>query len=177
MKEDRINNEPPKSNSPLNQTAGPSRFPDVENPRHSYPRFPYSQPGPSAPVRQPPRPVRTLRQVEPPQGATCHKLAGQYLGGIAADTTPGYVRKRAEDTPTARTHLRGHGHLHARTLGREHMTGTDTSMGHVTYVTAGYLYQSWMGGGISPEPELYKCNTIPILVNIAKIVLTSWISI
>ena len=57
------------------------------------------------------------------------------------------------------------------------MTGTDTSMGHVTSVTAGYLYQPWMENGISPEPELYKCNTIPILVNIAKIALTSWISI
>ena len=33
-----------------------------------------------------------------------------------------------------------------------------------------------MEDGISPEPELYKCNTIPILVNIAKIVLTTWIS-
>ena len=49
--------------------------------------------------------------------------------------------------------------------------------GHVTCVTFGYLYQSRRMGGISPEPELYKCNTIPILVNIAKIVLTSWISI
>ena len=57
------------------------------------------------------------------------------------------------------------------------MTGTDTSIGHVTSVTAGYLYQPLMENGISPEPELYKCNTIPILVNIAKIVLTSWISI
>ena len=87
-------------------------------------------------------------------------------------------RRHLEDTPTARTHLRGNGHLYMRTLGREHMTGTDTdtSMGHVTYVTAGYLYQPWVEGGISPEPELYKCNTIPILVNIAKIVLTSWIS-
>ena len=56
------------------------------------------------------------------------------------------------------------------------MTGTDTSIGHVTSVTAGYLYQPLMENGISPEPELYKCNTIPILVNIAKIVLTSWIS-
>ena len=86
-------------------------------------------------------------------------------------------RRHLEDTPAARTHLRGNGHLYTRTLGREHMTGTDTSMGHVTYVTAGYLYQSLMKSGISPEPELYKCNTIPILVNIAKIVLTSWISI
>lgn len=87
-------------------------------------------------------------------------------------------RRYLEDTPTARTHLRENGHLYMRTLGREHMTGTDTdtSMGHVTYVTAGYLYQPWMENGISPEPELYKCNTIPILVNIAKIVLTSWIS-
>ena len=51
-------------------------------------------------------------------------------------------RRHLEDTPTARTHLRGNGHLYMRTLGREHMTGTDTdtSMGHVTYVTAGYLY-------------------------------------
>ena len=57
------------------------------------------------------------------------------------------------------------------------MTGTDTLMGHVTSVTAGYLYQPCLENGISPEPELYKCNTIPILVNIAKIVLTSWISI
>ena len=56
------------------------------------------------------------------------------------------------------------------------MTGTDTSIGHVTSVVAGYLYQPLMENGISPEPELYKCNTIPILVNIAKIVLTSWIS-
>ena len=56
------------------------------------------------------------------------------------------------------------------------MTGTDTLMGHVTSVTAGYLYQPCLENGISPEPELYKCNTIPILVNIAKIVLTSWIS-
>ena len=56
------------------------------------------------------------------------------------------------------------------------MVGTDTSMGHVTSVTAGYLYQPLMESGISPEPELYKCNTIPLLVNIAKIVLTSWIS-
>ena len=56
------------------------------------------------------------------------------------------------------------------------MIGTDTSMGHVTSVTAGYLYQPLMENGISPEPELYKRNTIPILVNIAKIVLTSWIS-
>ena len=57
------------------------------------------------------------------------------------------------------------------------MTGTDTSTGHVTSVTAVYLYQPLMGSGISPEPELCKCNTIPILVNIAKIVLTSWISV
>ena len=57
------------------------------------------------------------------------------------------------------------------------MTGTDTLIGHVTSVIAGYLYQPLMENGISPEPELYKCNTIPILVNIAKIVLTSWISI
>ena len=71
----------------------------------------------------------------------------------------------------------GKGHLHPRTLGREHMAGTDTSTGHVTLVAAGYLYQPCVENGISPEPELYKCNTIPILVNIAKIVLTSWISI
>ena len=57
------------------------------------------------------------------------------------------------------------------------MTATDTSEGHVTHMTSGYIYQSCGMGGISPEPELYKCNTIPILVNIAKIVLTSWISI
>ena len=57
------------------------------------------------------------------------------------------------------------------------MTGTDTPMGHVTLVTAGYLYQPWMKNGISPEPELCKCNTIPILVNFAKIALTSWISV
>ena len=87
--------------------------------------------------------------------------------------TPEHVKGRgqSEDTPTARTHLRGHGHLYTQTLGREHMTGTDTC------VTAGYLYQPWMENGISPEPELYTCNTIPILVNIAKIALTSWISI
>ena len=81
-----------------------------------------------------------------------------------------------EGTLAAGTHLRRKGHLHAQTLGREHVTGTDTPMGHVTFVTAGYLYQPWMKNGISPEPELYKCNTIPILVNIAKIVLTTWIS-
>ena len=85
-------------------------------------------------------------------------------------------QRTLRDTPTAETHLRGNGHLYAQTLGREHMTDTDTSMGHVTHVIAGYLYQPWMENGISPEPELYKCNTIPILVNIAKIVLTSWIS-
>ena len=56
------------------------------------------------------------------------------------------------------------------------MTDTGTPTGHVTYVTSGYLYQPRMENGISPEPELYKCNTIPILVNIAKIVLTTWIS-
>ena len=61
-------------------------------------------------------------------------------------------------------------------MGHVHMTDTDTPTGHVTYVTGGYLYQPWMENGISPEPELYKCNTIPILVNIAKIVHTSWIS-
>ena len=61
--------------------------------------------------------------------------------------------------------------------GHVHMTDTDAPTGHVTYVTGGYLYQPRMENGISPEPELYKCNTIPILVNIAKIVLTSWISI
>ena len=61
-------------------------------------------------------------------------------------------------------------------MGHLHITDTDTPTGHVTYVTGGYLYQPWMENGISPEPELYKCNTIPILVNIAKIVLTSWIS-
>ena len=63
-------------------------------------------------------------------------------------------RRHLEDTPAARTHLRGNGHLYMRTLGREHMTGTDTdtSMGHVTYVTAGYLYQPCWMGGISPEP-------------------------
>ena len=81
-----------------------------------------------------------------------------------------------EGTLAARTHLRRNGHLRTQTLGREHVTGTDTPMGHVTFVTAGYLYQPWMENGISPEPELYKCNTIPILVNIAKIVLTTWIS-
>ena len=107
--------------------------------------------------------------------------------------TPGRVRLRTEDTPgtrlAARAHPRENGHLYTRTLEREHMmdtdtpmghvhvTDTDTPMGHVTYVTDGYLYQSWMKNGISPEPELYKCNTIPILVNIAKIVLSSWISI
>ena len=91
----------------------------------------------------------------------------------------------------ARAHPRENGHLYTRTLEREHMmdtdtpTGhvhmhmadTDTPTGHVTYVTSGYLYQPLMKNGISPEPELYKCNTIPILVNIAKIALTSWISI
>ena len=81
-----------------------------------------------------------------------------------------------EGTLAARTHLRRKGHLHTQTLEREHVTGTDTPMGHVSFVTAGYLYQPWMKNGISPEPELYKCNTIPILVNIAKIVLTTWIS-
>ena len=86
-------------------------------------------------------------------------------------------QRTLRDTPTAGTHLRGNGHPYAQTLGREHMTDTDTSMGHVTRVIAGYLYQPWMENGISPEPELYKCNTIPILVNIAKIVRTSWISI
>ena len=79
------------------------------------------------------------------------------------------------DTLVARTHLRRVGHLNTRTLGGS-TTGTDTSIGHVTSVTAGYLYQPLMENGISPEPELYKCNTIPILVNIAKIVLTTWIS-
>ena len=69
------------------------------------------------------------------------------------------------------------GHLHTRTLGEgARDRDMDTSMGHVTRVTAGYLYLLWMKNGISPEPELYTCNTIPILVNIAKIVLTSWIS-
>ena len=76
----------------------------------------------------------------------------------------------------ARVRPRENGHLYTRTLEREHMMDTDTPMGHVTYVTSGYLYQPLMKNGISPEPELYKCNTIPILVNIAKIVLTSWIS-
>ena len=61
--------------------------------------------------------------------------------------------------------------------GHVRVTDADTPTGHVTHVTSGYLYQPWMKNGISPEPELYKCNTIPILVNIAKIVLTSWISI
>ena len=79
------------------------------------------------------------------------------------------------DTLVARTHLRRVGHLNTRTLGGS-TTGTDTSIGHVTSVTAGYLYQPLMENGISPEPELYKCNTIPLLVNIAKIVPTSWIS-
>ena len=79
------------------------------------------------------------------------------------------------DTLVARTHLRRVGHLNTRTLGGS-TAGTDTSIGHVTSVTAGYLYQPLMENGISPEPELYKCNTIPILVNIAKIVLTTWIS-
>ena len=107
--------------------------------------------------------------------------------------TPGHVRTRTEDTPgtssAARAHPRENGHLYTRTLEREHMmdtdtptghvrvTDADTPMGHVTHVTSGYLYQPWKKNGISPEPELYKCNTIPILVNIAKIVLTSWISI
>ena len=53
---------------------------------------------------------------------------------------------------------------------------TDISEGHVTCVASGYLYQPCRMKGISPEPELYKCNTIPILVNIAKIVHTTWIS-
>ena len=104
--------------------------------------------------------------------------------------TPGRVR--TEGTPgtrlAARAHPRENGHLYTRTLEREHMmdtdtpmghvhmTNTDTPTGHVTYVTGGYLYQPLRKSGISPEPELYKCNTIPILVNIAKIVLTSWIS-
>ena len=61
--------------------------------------------------------------------------------------------------------------------GHAHVTDNGTPTGHVTYVTGGYLYQPCKKNGISPEPELYKCNTIPILVNIAKIVLTSWISI
>ena len=107
---------------------------------------------------------------------------------------PGCVRSRTEDTPrtrlAAKVRPRENGHLYTRTLEREHMMDTDTPMGHVhmhmadidtptghvTYVTSGYLYQPLMKNGISPEPELYKCNTIPILVNIAKIVLTSWIS-
>ena len=58
----------------------------------------------------------------------------------------------------------------------EHVATTDTPEGHVTRMASGYIYQPCGMGGISPEPELYKCNTIPILVNIAKIVLTSWIS-
>ena len=93
--------------------------------------------------------------------------------------TPDHVRTRTEDTPRTSPqpeHTSGDTDTCTRTREREHMTGTDTSMGHVTCVTTGYLYQSWMENGISPEPELYKCNTIPILVNIAKIVLTSWIS-
>ena len=53
---------------------------------------------------------------------------------------------------------------------------TDTPEGHVTRLASGYLYQPRRIGGISPEPELYKCNTIPILVNFAKIVHTTWIS-
>ena len=71
------------------------------------------------------------------------------------------------------------GHLHARTQGggaRDNDEDTDTSEGHMTRLASGYLYQPRRMGGISPEPELYKCNTIPILVNFAKIVHTTWIS-
>ena len=96
--------------------------------------------------------------------------------GAGHGATPEQGQGHLGDAPAARAQLRKtdtwtHGHW-----GREHVTDTDTSMGHVTCVTAGYLYQPRMKNGISPEPELYKCNTIPILVNIAKIVLTSWIS-
>ena len=94
--------------------------------------------------------------------------------------TPEAVHAGGQRTPQGHTHCQDTSQkewtpAHA-TLGREHVTGTDTPTGHVTLVTAGYLYQPRMESGISPEPELYKCNTIPILVNIAKIVLTSWIS-
>ena len=51
----------------------------------------------------------------------------------------------------------------------EHVATADTPEGHVTRMASGYIYQSCGMGGISPEPELYKCNTIPILVNIANI--------
>ena len=127
--------------------------------------------------------------------ATCQKSTDtQSIISRHDVVTPGCVRSRTEDTPgtrlAARARPRENGHLYTRTLEREHMMDTDTPMGHVhmhmadidtptghvTYVTSGYLYQPLMKNGISPEPELYKCNTIPILVNIAKIVLTSWIS-
>ena len=98
--------------------------------------------------------------------------------------TPGAGRGITPGTRTPQGYGRSQGspqedgHLYTWTLGEgARDRDTDTSMGHVTRVTAGYIYQLWMENGISPEPELYKCNTVPILVNIAKIALTSWISI
>ena len=56
-------------------------------------------------------------------------------------------------TLVARTHLKRVGHLKHKDSGREHMIGTDTSIGHVTSVIAGYLYQPHWMNGISPEPN------------------------
>ena len=53
---------------------------------------------------------------------------------------------------------------------------TDTQEGQIASVKDGYKYQLPGWKGISPEPQLYKCNTKSLPVNIAKIVHTSWIS-
>ena len=99
MKKDRINDEPSKSNSPLDQTTDPSHqnpFPDMENLRYSYPLFFHSQPGPSGPARQP---VRTPRQVELLHCATCQKLTGH---------TATHQQTRRDDTWSCQNKGRGH---------------------------------------------------------------------
>ena len=121
MKKARINDEPPKSKSPLDQTTSPSRqnpFPDMENPRHQHPLFLYSQTRPPMPTRQILEPVRMPRQVGPLQGTTCQRLAGhatahQDVSGGLQQTrrrTPGHVRIWTGDisrTPPQPEHTSG----------------------------------------------------------------------
>ena len=83
MKRDRISNEPRKSNSPLDQVTGrnishpaETRSRTWRNPRHFYPPFSYSQPGPPVAIRRAPRPVGSSWQAKPRQGATTQGLIG-----------------------------------------------------------------------------------------------------
>ena len=108
-----------------------------------------------------------LSAVEAPSQASCHDTPPpiETPQGSCQDTSPliktpqdrcrltRTPRVRDKDTSEDTFTSKGYGHLRTRTLDEgAHFEGTDTSRGHVTYVTTGYLYQIYRTSGISPEP-------------------------